>query len=111
MSAKTEAQRRQPMKEFCGDLSGRAYFEVRSGLRWEVWFSYQDGSPDPSGASRWKATSVRYWTRLNAMRAAISLWEAFNAGVWCESGRMSCDLIGRAALSQANPSQEEAAQP
>ncbi len=95
----TEAQKRQPMKEFVGDLSGRIYFEVRSGWRWEVWFSYQDGSADPNGATRWKATTVRYWRWINAARGANSLWHAFNAGVWCESGRMACDLIGRAKAS------------
>lgn len=98
MSEITEAQRRQPMKEFCGYMSGRIYFEVRNGLFWEVWFSYQDGSSDPNGSYKWKAMSVRYLRRINAMRAANSMWIAFNAGVWCESGRMSCDLIGSQVL-------------
>lgn len=76
------------MASFSGYLSGRVYFPVRSGLRWEIWFSYQDQSPDPhSGATRWKASAVRYWTKINALRAANDLWHSFNDGVWCESGR------------------------
>ncbi len=95
----TEAQERQPMKEFVGPLSGRMYFERRNGFRWEVWFTYRDGTSDPNGASEWRATSVRYWRWISAARAASDLWASFNAGVWCESGRMSCDLLGKAARS------------
>ena len=91
----TEAMKRQPMKEFVGPLSGRVYFEVRKGLRWEVWFSYQDGAADPNGSTQWKATTVRYWRWISAARAANDLWASFNAGVWCESERMACDLVGR----------------
>lgn len=102
----TEAQKRQPMKEFTGDLSGRIYYPVRRGLRWKVWFSYQDGSSDPaSGASEWQASSVRYWRHINALRVANDMWHAFNAGGWCESGRMSCDLLGRAALTDGGRSE------
>lgn len=98
MAKLTEAQKRQPMKECRGHLSGRIYFEVRVGLQWEVWFSYRDRSPDANGVARWKASSARYWRRINAVRAAADMWQAFYDGVRCESDRVSCDLIGRRAL-------------
>lgn len=70
-----------------GYLTGRVYFVRRVRRRWEVWFSHQDGSSDRNGSFRWKASSVRYWRRINAERAANDLWAAFNDGVWCEGGR------------------------
>jgi hypothetical protein len=71
-----------------GYLSGRIYYEKRAGWRWEVWYAYQDGQADPhSGATEWKASSVKYWRWINAARAANSMWTAFNDGVWCEGGR------------------------
>lgn len=85
MSRLTPAQKCQP---FRGYLSGSIYYAKRVGWRWQVWFAYRDGSADPdSGAAEWQACSVRYWRRTSAERAANSMWHAFNAGVWCESGR------------------------
>jgi hypothetical protein len=71
-----------------GYLSGNCYFVKRVGWRWEVWFRFQDGSTDHnSGASEWFACTVKYWRRIDALRAANSLSRAFNSGVWCEGGR------------------------
>ena len=70
-----------------GALSGRAFFEKRVGLRWQVWFEHRDGTVEPNGASQWLACPVLYWRRLSAMRAANSMWAAYNAGVWCAEGR------------------------
>lgn len=76
------------MKEFIGPLSGRVYFVARKGLRWEVRFSYRDGSADPgSGATSWAASSVLYWRNINAERAATDLMIAFIMGECLEVSR------------------------
>lgn len=79
-----------------GYLSGRIYYAKRVGWRWQVWFAYQDGSADPSsGAAEWLASDVKYWRWITATRVANDMWCAFNAGVWCESGRCAALNGGR----------------
>ncbi|WP_126010161.1 hypothetical protein [Georhizobium profundi] len=78
---------------FEGDLSGRDYFVKRVGWRWQVWFRHVDGTGDDNGAKEWLACAVLYWRRINAERAAIAMHQAFNAGVWCESGRNNVDAL------------------
>lgn len=76
------------MKPFTGYLSGRIYYAKHIGLRWQVWYAYQDGEADPSsGATEWLACPSKFWRWINAERVAQETWRAFNGGVWCESGR------------------------
>jgi hypothetical protein len=83
---------------------GRCYYEKRVRWHWEVWFCRSDSSADPaSGATEWRATSVRFWRWINAARTANDMWHAFNDGVWVADVRHA---DAEWAKSQAQPPAE-----
>lgn len=61
---------------------GWVYFPKRAGWRWEVWYRRHDGAHDPhNGATEWKASSLRFWRELNAVRLADDITRHYHNGL------------------------------
>lgn len=64
----------------------RVYFARRSGVwpLWEVWWRWEDGACDfDTGYDEWRALwGVRFWLKLNAIRAAADLGEVYLEGLY-----------------------------
>nr|WP_278422961.1 hypothetical protein [Brucella anthropi]DAM62862.1 MAG TPA: hypothetical protein [Caudoviricetes sp.] len=61
---------------------GWLYFPKRAGRRWEVWYRRLDGEHDPhNGATEWKASSLRFWRKLNAERLADDITRHYHNGL------------------------------